>query len=34
MNESETLKMSAANLCFIIGFICNLSVARNDSWIS
>ena len=25
---------SSPDLCFIIGFFCDLSVARNDSWMS
>ena len=30
----NTLFLLGPHLCFIIGFISDLSVARNDSWIS
>ena len=28
----NTLFLLSPHLCFIIGFICDLFVARNDSW--
>ena len=30
----NTLFLLGPYLCFVIGFICNLLVARNDSWMS
>ena len=30
----NTLYLLSPHLCFIIGFICDLFVARNDSWMS
>ena len=30
----KTLFLLSPHLCFIIGFICDLFVARNDSWMS
>ena len=30
----NTLFLLISHFCFIIGFFCDLSVARNDSWMS
>ena len=30
----DTLFLLSPHLCFIIGFVCDLFVARNDSWMS
>ena len=30
----KTLILLSPNVCFIIGFICDLSVVRNDLWMS
>ena len=31
---SQSVVSVESHLCFIIGFICDLFVARNDSWMS